>query len=232
MDLASDGNTGPVTARYGAWPSPIGASDVAVAGIRLSGPVPVHTDAGDEVWWAEGPTDRGRPDRGGPAGRRRRGVRRAAGGLERPHPGARVRRERLAPAARRRAGLRGLGRPAGLPARSGLDHAGAAHPGAGRDRGPAVRGPGARPGRRRDLVGARGARRGHDPPRTWSRCRCPARPPPTPARCGRSSAAATSSPSRGRRRTGGGWPGSPGTTRGCRGTAPSCGSASSARTAR
>ena len=60
MDLASDGNTGPVTARYGAWPSPIGASDVAVAGIRLSGPVPVHTDAGDEVWWSEA-----RPAEGG-----------------------------------------------------------------------------------------------------------------------------------------------------------------------
>ena len=61
MDLASDGNTGSVTARYGAWPSPIGASDVAVAGIRLSGPVPVHTDAGDEVWWAEArPTVGGR----------------------------------------------------------------------------------------------------------------------------------------------------------------------------
>ena len=61
MDLASDGNTGSVPARYGAWPSPIGASDVAVAGIRLSGPVPVHTDAGDEVWWAEArPTEGGR----------------------------------------------------------------------------------------------------------------------------------------------------------------------------
>ena len=60
MDLASDGNTGPVTARYGAWPSPIGASDVAMAGIRLSGPVAVHTDASDEVWWAEG-----RPAEGG-----------------------------------------------------------------------------------------------------------------------------------------------------------------------
>jgi dipeptidyl aminopeptidase/acylaminoacyl peptidase len=50
-----------VTARYGAWPSPIGASDVAVAGIRLSGPTTVHTDSGDEVWWAEArPTEGGR----------------------------------------------------------------------------------------------------------------------------------------------------------------------------
>ena len=61
MDLASDGNAAPVTARYGAWPSPIGASDVAVAGIRLSGPTTVHTDSGDEVWWAEArPTEGGR----------------------------------------------------------------------------------------------------------------------------------------------------------------------------
>jgi dipeptidyl aminopeptidase/acylaminoacyl peptidase len=61
MDLASDGNAAPATARYGAWPSPIGASDVAVAGIRLSGPTTVHTDSGDEVWWAEArPTEGGR----------------------------------------------------------------------------------------------------------------------------------------------------------------------------
>jgi len=61
MDLASDGNAAPVTARYGAWPSPIGASDVAVAGIRLSGPTTVHTDSDDEVWWAEArPTEGGR----------------------------------------------------------------------------------------------------------------------------------------------------------------------------
>ncbi|HEY7100150.1 MAG TPA: prolyl oligopeptidase family serine peptidase [Mycobacteriales bacterium] len=61
MDLASDGNAAPVTARYGAWPSPIGASDVAVAGIRLSGPTTVHIDSGDEVWWAEArPTEGGR----------------------------------------------------------------------------------------------------------------------------------------------------------------------------
>ena len=61
MDLASDGNAAPVTARYGAWPSPIGASDVAVAGIRLSGPTLVHADSGDEVWWAEArPTEGGR----------------------------------------------------------------------------------------------------------------------------------------------------------------------------
>jgi dipeptidyl aminopeptidase/acylaminoacyl peptidase len=61
MDLASDGNAAPVTARYGAWPSPIGASDVAVAGIRLSAPVAVHADSGDQVWWAEArPTEGGR----------------------------------------------------------------------------------------------------------------------------------------------------------------------------
>jgi len=60
MDLASHGNTEPVTARYGAWPSPIAPSDVAVAGVRLSGPVAVHIPTGDEVWWAEG-----RPAEGG-----------------------------------------------------------------------------------------------------------------------------------------------------------------------
>jgi dipeptidyl aminopeptidase/acylaminoacyl peptidase len=58
MDLASSGGAGPVTAPYGAWPSPIDASDVAVAGIRLSGPVPAP---GGEVWWAEArPTEGGR----------------------------------------------------------------------------------------------------------------------------------------------------------------------------
>jgi dipeptidyl aminopeptidase/acylaminoacyl peptidase len=61
MDLASSAGAGPVTAPYGAWPSPIGASDVAVAGVRLSGPVPVQAAAGQEVWWAEGrPTEGGR----------------------------------------------------------------------------------------------------------------------------------------------------------------------------
>ena len=43
---------------YGAWPSPIGAEAVAVAGIRLSTPVP---GPDGEVWWAEGrPADAGR----------------------------------------------------------------------------------------------------------------------------------------------------------------------------
>ncbi|HST66453.1 MAG TPA: prolyl oligopeptidase family serine peptidase, partial [Mycobacteriales bacterium] len=45
-------------APYGAWPSPIGATEVAAGGVRLSTPVP----AGDgEVWWAEArPADGGR----------------------------------------------------------------------------------------------------------------------------------------------------------------------------
>ena len=43
---------------YGAWPSPIGAEAVAVAGIQLSTPVP---GPDGEVWWAEGrPADAGR----------------------------------------------------------------------------------------------------------------------------------------------------------------------------
>src|SRR6266536_5716520 len=45
-----------VTAPYGAWPSPIGASDVARANIHLSFP----TVASDQVWWQEL-----RPEEGG-----------------------------------------------------------------------------------------------------------------------------------------------------------------------
>jgi dipeptidyl aminopeptidase/acylaminoacyl peptidase len=42
---------------YGAWPSPIGAADVAGGGVRLSSPVPFE----GAVWWAEGrPTEGGR----------------------------------------------------------------------------------------------------------------------------------------------------------------------------
>jgi dipeptidyl aminopeptidase/acylaminoacyl peptidase len=41
---------------YGEWPSPIGADEVAVAGLRLGSP----TLVGDEVWWTEG-----RPAEGG-----------------------------------------------------------------------------------------------------------------------------------------------------------------------
>jgi dipeptidyl aminopeptidase/acylaminoacyl peptidase len=64
MDLAPSGSAGSVTARYGAWPSPIGAADVAVASVRFSGPVPVDppnsggsgvesSTARAEVWWTE-----------------------------------------------------------------------------------------------------------------------------------------------------------------------------------
>ena len=161
MDLASDGNTGPVTARYGAWPSPIGASDVAVAGIRLSGPVPVHTDAGDEVWWAEArPADGGRivvvrRDAAGtvcdvlPAGWNVRTRVHEYGG----RPGSRCPAagwsSRTGPTSGSTGSIRARRTPVPLtpePAETGR---------------PAVRGPGARPGRRRGLVGARGARRGH-----------------------------------------------------------------------
>src|SRR3954451_21164033 len=58
MSHAPSGTGGPVTSPYGAWPSPIGAREVAAGGVRLSGPVPVG-DAG-EVWWAEA-----RPAEGG-----------------------------------------------------------------------------------------------------------------------------------------------------------------------
>ena len=196
MDLASDGNAGPVTARYGAWPSPIGASDVAVAGIRLSGPVPVHTDAGDEVWWAEA-----RPAEGG----RTVVVRRDAAGtvvdvlpaaVERPHPGARVRR-----------------RPRGCrcPAAGWCSRTGPTSGSTGSTRLDArrCRSPRSRPSRpacgtptrcsaraaTRSGGCARRTTRRHDPRGTSSRCRWTARPPPTRPRCGRSPAAATSSPS-------------------------------------
>ncbi len=57
MDHAPSAAGAPVTAPYGAWPSPIGAAEVAAGGVRLSGPVPV----GDDVWWAEArPADGGR----------------------------------------------------------------------------------------------------------------------------------------------------------------------------
>ena len=42
---------------YGAWPSPIGAADVAGSSVRLSSPVPFES----ALWWAEGrPADGGR----------------------------------------------------------------------------------------------------------------------------------------------------------------------------
>ena len=47
----------PDPAPYGAWPSPIGAADVAGGSVRLSAPVPFES----AVWWAEGrPADGGR----------------------------------------------------------------------------------------------------------------------------------------------------------------------------
>jgi dipeptidyl aminopeptidase/acylaminoacyl peptidase len=57
MDHAPSGTDGAVTAPYGAWPSPIGAAEVAAGGMRLSSPVPVD----DQVWWTEArPADGGR----------------------------------------------------------------------------------------------------------------------------------------------------------------------------
>src|SRR5690606_42056282 len=54
-----------VTAPYGAWPSPIAASDVARGVRRLGFP----SVAGDEVWWEEA-----RPDEGGRTTVMRRGA--------------------------------------------------------------------------------------------------------------------------------------------------------------
>jgi dipeptidyl aminopeptidase/acylaminoacyl peptidase len=51
------GGMGTAPSRYGAWPSPIGAADVAGSSVRLATPVPFES----AVWWAEGrPTDGGR----------------------------------------------------------------------------------------------------------------------------------------------------------------------------
>ncbi|MEL7158308.1 MAG: S9 family peptidase, partial [Actinomycetota bacterium] len=49
--------TGPTTAPYGTWPSPLSAAVLAEAGVRIAGPAV----RGDEVWWAEmRPTEAGR----------------------------------------------------------------------------------------------------------------------------------------------------------------------------
>jgi len=46
-----------VSTPYGAWPSPLSATDVTAATVRLSSPQVV----GDEIWWTEGrPAERGR----------------------------------------------------------------------------------------------------------------------------------------------------------------------------
>ena len=58
MDHAPSGTGVPGTAPYGAWPSPIGAAEVAAGGVRLSSPVPAGSG---EVWWTEArPADGGR----------------------------------------------------------------------------------------------------------------------------------------------------------------------------
>ncbi len=206
---------------YGAWPSPLSAEDVARAGVRLGAVAAV----GDDVWWTEG-----RPAEGGRQVVTRAARGRAARPVERPHPGARVRRRVLARRARR-AGhalvfsewtdqrlyrLDEGGTPQPLtpepPTPSGL----------------ALRGPGAVARRHRGVVRARDRHRpGTRSPERSSRCRSTG-----PARSARSSPTATSWRSPGSARTAASWPGSPGTTRGCRGTAPSCASASSTTRAR
>ena len=112
-----------------------------------------------------GAAGRGRPDRRRPPGRRRGRHRRAAGGLERRGPGCTSTAD--APGCRCPAAALAFAdwadqRVYRLDPR--LDRAGAAHPGAGRAARPAVRGPGARPGRRRGLVGPRGSTTRRDPP--------------------------------------------------------------------
>ena len=103
--------------------------------------------------------------------------RRAAGGVERPHPRPRVRRAGLAARPAGGAGLRQLGGPAGLPARSRRLGAGAAdRRAAASPAGLPVRGPGAR-ARRRPRSGGSGRRTttAAISRATWSRCRSTAR---------------------------------------------------------
>ncbi|HEV7657366.1 MAG TPA: prolyl oligopeptidase family serine peptidase [Mycobacteriales bacterium] len=61
MDSAPSGTGARVPASYGAWPSPIGAAEVAAGGVRLSSPLPAGDPVGSEVWWTETrPADAGR----------------------------------------------------------------------------------------------------------------------------------------------------------------------------
>ena len=115
---------------------------------------------------------------------------------------------------------------------AGPVRAGTADSGAGRGRRRPVRRLRPFPGRGRGVVRAGAARASRDgrpgraagsPARSWP-SRWTARPRTTPPRSGSWSAVRTSTPTQRRRRTAPGWPGSAGTTPGCRGTAPNSGS--------
>ncbi len=217
-------------APYGSWPSPI-SPEMLTAGVASLQDVRVGAGA---TWWLEV-----RPEDGG----RYQIVRRDADGSTADvlpdgyggeDEGARVRR-RLVLGGPRRGLLHQLGRPAPVPVgargRPAGDHRRA--------------GAGARAALRRRRLHARRAM-GHLRPRIArrpERDRGAQRDRGDPGRRfgsgskGPASRAcsprvATSSRRRASAATGGSWPGSRGTTRTCRGTTPSCGSATSTTTVR
>ena len=172
---------------------------------------------------------RGRPHPARPAGRRRRAARRPARRLERPHPGARVRRRRVVACATACVWFVELGRPAALPPRRRR------RPRRSRSRSRRTRsrpGPCATPtadlSAGRALAGVRaGAARRRAPRRQRDRRAAgvagedvgepsTGRPGHRPRLRRRRPASAPTAP---------GWRGCSGTTPTCRGTAPSCASA-------
>ena len=211
---------------YGEWPSPITAARRgpqarrAVLPGRRRGQ---HLVAGD----ASGRRRAAGGDPQGPDGRRADLLPAA---VERPDPGARVRRHRL-PAARRTAGvvfanfadqrlylMRETGTGPAVP-----DPLTPAPDDAQPTGSPTSCCP--RPGTRCGACGSGTVKPGWRSrlgDRSWP-FRWTARPRMMPARYGNWSPARISSPSRRSRRTAAGWPGSAGITRGCRGTAPNCG---------
>ena len=158
----------------------------------------------------------------GGRGRHQRGP--AAAAVERQDPGARVRRPVLSAAPGWRGGIRELRRPAALPGATGRRRPQAVHSGHRATGLPTsyVTHPKTSCG-----VCESGTRTAGSAGRSWP-YRWTGRPPATRlpatgAPCGCWSAGRTSTPSRLRRRTAPSWPSSAGITRGCRGTAPSCG---------
>ena len=97
---------------YGSWPTPITSELVVRAAARLG---EVRRRRGRRVVVGVAP-GRGRPDGDRPPGGRRHRHRRPAGAVERPHPGARVRRRRV-DGGRRHAVVHRVLRPAAVPAR-------------------------------------------------------------------------------------------------------------------
>ena len=173
-----------------------------------------------------GPADRGRPHPARAAGRRRGAAGRPARGLERPHPGARVRRRRLVRARRRACGSR--------PGPTSASTASTSEPARrSRSRSRRTRSspePCATPtptsARTARGSSACGSGTTATAPRRSTRSSC-CRPRPARTSASRSSRSCSSpGPTSWRRPasapTARAWRGSSGTTRTCRGTAPSC----------